>query len=109
MVGLLGNDAQGGGLGAILGKAQQHGLGDVVNSWIGIGKNLPISADQVQNILGSDTLANIARQFGMPTGAAASQLSQLLPDVVDKLTPQGQLPPGGLGNVTDLLGMLMKR
>ncbi len=70
---------------------------------------MPISADQVQNLLGSDTLANLARQFGLPTGAAASQLSQLLPDVVDKLRPQGQLPQGGLGNVADLLGMLMRR
>ena len=45
----------------------------------------------------------------MPAGDAASQLSKLLPDVVDKLTPQGQLPQGGLGNVGDLLGMLARR
>jgi uncharacterized protein YidB (DUF937 family) len=100
---------QGGGLGAMLGKAQQAGLGDVVSSWIGKGQNMPISPDQLGSVLGSDTLANLAKQLGMSNGDAASQISQMLPDVVDRLTPQGQMPQGGLGNVTDLLGMLMKR
>jgi uncharacterized protein YidB (DUF937 family) len=109
VVGLLGNDAQGGGLAAILGKAQQSGLGDVVGSWIGKGQNLPISADQVSNMFGSDTIASLAKQLGVPVGDAASQMSQMLPDVVDKLTPQGHLPQGGLGNVADLLGQLMRR
>ena len=101
--------AQGGGLGAILAKAQQAGLGDVVSSWVGHGQNQPIAPDQVGQVLGSDTLASLARQLGMSNGDAASQISQMLPDLVDKLTPQGQVPQGGLGNVTDLLGMLMKR
>ena len=101
--------AQGGGLGAMLGKAQQAGLGDVVSSWIGKGQNMPISADQLGSVLGGDTLANLAKQLGMSQGDAASQISQMLPDVVDRLTPQGQVPQGGLGNVGDLLGMLMKR
>lgn len=109
VVGMLGNDAQGGGLAAILGKAQQSGLGDVVGSWIGHGQNLPISADQVHNMFGSDTVASLAKQLGLPVGDTASQISKMLPDVVDKLTPQGQLPQGGLGNVADLLGQLMRR
>jgi uncharacterized protein YidB (DUF937 family) len=109
VVGMLGNDAQGGGLAAILGKAQQSGLGDVVGSWIGKGQNLPISADQVSNMFGPDTIASLAKQLGVPAGDAASQMSKMLPDVVDKLTPQGHLPQGGLGNVADLLGQLMRR
>jgi uncharacterized protein YidB (DUF937 family) len=109
VIGMLGNDANGGGLAAILGKAQQSGLGDVVGSWISTGKNLPIGPDQLTSILGSDMVANIARQLGMPQGDAAAQMSQLFPEVVDKLTPQGQLPQGGLGNVADLLGQLMRR
>lgn len=104
-----GQGGAGGGLGEILGKAQQSGLGDVVSSWIGTGQNLPISPDQLSNVLGSDMLANLAKQVGLPQGDAASAISQMLPDVVDRLTPQGQLPQGGLGSVTDLLGMLMKR
>ena len=108
-VSMLGNDSQAGGLAAILGKAQQSGLGDVVTSWIGHGQNLPISGDQLSSILGSDMVANIAKQLGVSHGDAASQMSKVLPDVVDKLTPHGQLPQGGLGNVADLLGQLMKR
>ena len=109
VIGMLGSDAKGGGLASILGKAQQSGLGDVVSSWIGHGQNLPIGADQLTNILGSDMVANIAKQLGVSHGDAASQMSQMLPDVVDKLTPHGQLPQGGLGNVADLLGQLMRR
>ena len=110
VVGMLAGGGQGGGgLGAMLGKAQQAGLGDVVSSWIGSGQNMPISADQLGSVMGSDTLANLAKQLGMSNGDAASQISQMLPDVVDRLTPQGQMPQGGLGNVGDLLGMLMKR
>ncbi len=120
VVGMLANGGQGGaqgggaggglgGLGAILGNAQQSGLGDVVSSWIGKGQNMPISPDQLGSVLGGDTLANLAKQLGMSNGDAASQISQILPDVVDRLTPQGQVPQGGLGNVADLLGMLMKR
>ena len=100
---------QGGGLASMLGKAQQAGLGDVVSSWIGKGQNMPISPDQLGSVMGSDTLANLAKQLGLSQGDAASQISQMLPDVVDRLTPQGQMPQGGLGNVGDLLGMLMKR
>ena len=116
VVGMLANGGQGGaqggalgGLGAILGNAQQSGLGDVVGSWIGKGQNMPIAPDQLGSVLGGDTLANLAKQLGMSQGDAASQISQILPDVVDRLTPQGQVPQGGLGNVGDLLGMLMKR
>lgn len=109
VIGMLGSDAKGGGLAAILDKAQQGGLGDVVSSWIGHGQNLPIAPDQLTNILGSDMVANIARQLGVSHGDAAAQMSQLFPEVVDKLTPQGQLPQGGLGNVADLLGQLMRR
>lgn len=109
VVGMLGSDASGGGLASILGKAQQSGLGDVVGSWIGKGQNLPISPDQLQSVLGSDIVANIAKQLGMSHGDAAAQLSQLFPDVVDKLTPQGNLPQGGLGNVAHLLAQLMRR
>ncbi|MDH5539011.1 MAG: YidB family protein [Rhizobacter sp.] len=106
---LAGNGQGGGGLSDILARAQQGGLGDVVSSWIGSGQNLPISADQLQNLLGGDTLANLAQQLGMSQGDTAAQMSQMLPDMVDKLTPGGQMPQGGLGNVGDLLGTLMGR
>lgn len=109
VVGMLANNSQGGGgLADILGKAQQAGLGDVVSSWVGTGQNMPISADQLHNVLGSDTIANLAQQLGLSHGDAASQLSQVLPQVVDKLTPNGQAPAGGLGDIGSLLAQLTR-
>jgi uncharacterized protein YidB (DUF937 family) len=109
VVGMLGNDAAGGGLGGLVGQFAKNGMGDIIGSWIGKGENMPISADQLSQVLGGDAIANIAQQMGMSHGDAAGQLSQMLPQIIDKLTPHGQAPAGGLGNVTDLLGMLMKR
>jgi uncharacterized protein YidB (DUF937 family) len=109
VVGMLGHDAPGGGLAGMVSKAQQSGLGDVVGSWIGGGQNMPVSADQLGGILHSDVVGNLARQFGQSHGDILSQLTQILPQVVDKLTPQGSMPQGGLGSVSDLLGALTRR
>lgn len=109
VVGMLGNDSPLGGLAGLVGKLQQAGLGDAVQSWVGTGQNLPVSADQLRGALGHDTVSGMAQQLGLDSGDLAGQLSQLLPQVVDKLTPHGQVPQGGLGSVTDLLGMLTQR
>lgn len=106
---MLGNDASTGGLGGLVAKFQQAGMGDVINSWISSGQNAPISGDQLGQVLGGDMLSNIASQLGTSQGEASGQLAQWLPQIIDQLTPQGQAPAGGLGNVGDLLGMLMKR
>ena len=109
VVGMLGNDAQSGGLGGLVSKFAQHGLGDVINSWIGTGQNQAIGADQLSNVLGSDAIAALAQKLGLSHGDMAGQLSQMLPQIIDQLTPHGQVPQGGLGNVSDILGMLLKR
>ena len=118
VVGMLGNnESPMGGLGGLVGQLQKSGLGDVVGSWVGTGENMPISADQLKNALPADVLGGLLSQLGggAAGGAAPSQgdllgqLAQMLPQVVDKLTPQGQVPTGGLGNIGDLLGMLTKR
>ena len=109
VVGMLGNDAAGGGLGGLVAKFQQSGLGDVVQSWISSGHNMPVSADQISNVLGNDTLGGLAQRLGLNPADVAGQLSQVLPQVVDQLTPGGQMPAGGLGSVGDLLGQLFKR
>lgn len=109
VVGMLGNDSAGGGLGGLVSQFNKSGMGDVIGSWISSGQNMPVSGDQLSQVLGSDTIANIAKQLGVSQDDAAGQLSQILPQIVDKLTPQGQAPAGGLGNMGDLLGMLMKR
>lgn len=85
-----------GGLGGLIGALTQGGLGNVANSWVSRGQNLPISPDQITQILGGGAgdglLAQLAQQAGMSQGDAASGLSQILPDLVDKLTPDGQVP-----------------
>lgn len=86
---------QPGGLGGLVQSFQQGGLGDIVNSWVGTGQNLPISAEQLQSVLGGGQLQNIAAQLGMSPEQASGGLADLLPQVVDKLTPNGQLPEGG--------------
>lgn len=109
IVAMLGNDAPGGGLGGLVAKFQQGGLGDVLQSWIGSGQNLPISADQLRNVLGNEQVSAIAEKLGIPHGELADKLSQMLPQVVDHLTPNGQMPQGGLGSIGDILGRLTTR
>jgi uncharacterized protein YidB (DUF937 family) len=94
-----------GGLPGLLAKLQQAGLGEAVQSWIGTGANLPVSADQIGQALGPNLLGLLAQQLGGNPQQAASTLADLLPGVVDQLTPQGQLPTGnGLGALGALLG-----
>jgi uncharacterized protein YidB (DUF937 family) len=103
---MLSNDGQGGGLGGLMAKFQEAGLGDQISSWVGTGENLPISADQLSQVLGSGAIGDIASKLGVEPGAAAGQLSEMLPGLIDKLTPNGEAPTGGLGNAGDLMGML---
>ena len=88
---VLGNGSQG-GLSAIVAKLQQAGLGDQVKSWIGNGQNLPITAEQLQQVLGSDTVKQLAARFNIPVDQLAKVLAQQLPTAVDHASPDGQLP-----------------
>lgn len=106
---LLANNSPGGGLSGLVEQFQRGGLGDVMNSWISTGNNLPVSADQLGGVLGPELLGQIAQQLGVSQGQAASQLSGVLPQVVDQLTPNGQLPQDGLGELSDLLGRFAQR
>jgi uncharacterized protein YidB (DUF937 family) len=91
-------------LGSLIGKLQKGGLGDVVSSWTGMGNNLPISADQLKNALGSDQIKDIAAKFGIPPDQLSEMLAQHLPKVVDKLTPKGEIPTGDVsGDLDDLV------
>jgi uncharacterized protein YidB (DUF937 family) len=88
---VLGNGSQG-GLSAIVAKLQQAGLGDQVKSWIGNGQNLPITAEQLQQVLGSDTVRQLAARFNIPVDQLSKVLAQLLPAAVDHASPDGKLP-----------------
>ena len=103
---LLANNGEFGGLQGLIQKFNQAGLGDVISSWIGKGQNLPISADQLSAVVGQGTLDKAASQSGLDASQLASQLAVLLPGLIDRLTPDGSAPQGGLGNTGDLLGML---
>ena len=82
-----------GGLGGLLDRFRAGGYEDIINSWIGTGANKPISANELHGALGRETVEDLSRQTGIPHHDLLSQLSELLPKVVDGLTPNGQLPP----------------
>lgn len=95
------------GLQNLVNQFDAKGLGDIIGSWISTGQNKSISADQIQNVFGSDALSGIASKLGLNVNDLSSQLSNLLPDVVDKLTPHGKIPEGDiLSQASDLLGGL---
>jgi uncharacterized protein YidB (DUF937 family) len=81
-----------GGLGGLLDKLQKGGLGDTANSWVGTGQNKPVSPGQLGSALGPDIIKTLAQRSGLSEEEITKQLSQILPGVVDKLTPQGRLP-----------------
>ena len=89
------SDPQNGGLQGLIQSFQQGGLGDIVNSWVSNGQNLPISAEQLQSVLGGSSLGNIASQLGMNSEEASGSLASMLPQLIDSLTPNGEVPQGG--------------
>lgn len=96
VVKMLTDSSQGGGLAGIAKAFQDKGLGDQMASWVGSGQNLPISADQIKSALSGGQLGQIASQLGINEQQAAGGLADILPQVVDKLTPSGQMPEGDL-------------
>jgi len=87
-----------GGLGGLLQSFQQGGLGHLVESWIGSGQNLPVSADQLRNTLGPEWIARITQATGLAQSEVEQHVGTLLPQIIDHLTPNGQLPQGDLGS-----------
>lgn len=100
---MLSDHGQAGGLPGLIGRFQEAGLGDVIGSWISSGQNLPISAEQIQQILGNGHLQQISEEAALTQDETATHLSVLLPDLIDRLTPNGQAPEGGLGDIGTLL------
>ena len=98
------NDPQSGGLEGLVQSFRDKGLEGLVNSWVSTGQNLPISADQIQQALGSDRLGQLAGNLGLSNADLSSKLAEILPNVVDKLTPNGQVPDANA--LGQLLGSL---
>lgn len=108
--GLLGagqqdNNSTANGLSSITGMLSQLGLGDQVNSWIGTGENKPINAQDIQSSLGTNgTLAELASSAGVSETEAAGGLAELLPELVNTLTPNGKIDGGDISSI--LSGLL---
>jgi uncharacterized protein YidB (DUF937 family) len=99
---------QNGGIGGVLDKFRQGGYADQANSWQGTGENLPISAGALQEVLGSGSIGQIAQQLGLSHGEAAGGLAQVLPQIIDKLTPGGEIPDNHDDLVSQALALLTK-
>jgi uncharacterized protein YidB (DUF937 family) len=97
---------QNGGLEGVLGRFRQGGLGQQADSWVSTGQNMNISPDQLQQIFGSSTFRDLASQLGMPDEQVGSTMAQLLPEVINQLTPQGQVPENGDDEIAQGLSIL---
>lgn len=84
-----------GGISGLIQACHEKGLGELVTSWVGTGENLPISSEQIQHLLGSDQVKELAAKAGISPDAAGSELSSLLPTLMDRLTPNGAVPQHG--------------
>jgi uncharacterized protein YidB (DUF937 family) len=93
VLGLIG-DQQTGGLAGLIQRFQQNGLGDQVASWVGPGQNLPVSGGQIEEALGSEKVEQLAQTSGCSREQVSNGLAETLPQVIDRLTPDGQLPDG---------------
>jgi uncharacterized protein YidB (DUF937 family) len=81
-----------GGVQNIVSQFEKNGFGDTVKSWVSQGQNLPITADQIHQVLGSEKVKELAAKLGIPADKVADFLAQHLPQAVDKATPDGKLP-----------------
>lgn len=99
---------QNGGLSGVLGKLQQAGYGQQAQSWINPGQNMPIDAGALSQIFGHGQLGQIAQQLGVSQEEASGSLAQMLPQVVDEMTPHGQVPENHSDLVNQALAMLQR-
>jgi len=100
---------QSGGLGGVLDMLRSSGLGAQADSWVSTGANMPVTGDQLHQAFGGSALGNIASQLGLPQGQANSAMAQILPELINQLTPNGRVPdnPGDL--ISQGLSMLRGR
>ncbi len=93
VMGLLSNP-QAGGMQGLVDAFKNKGLEDIISSWIGTGENKPISGDQIKNVLGADRIRDMADKAGVSQEEATGGLASLLPQIIDKLTPNGKVESG---------------
>jgi uncharacterized protein YidB (DUF937 family) len=98
----------GGGLADVVSAFNKGGLGDIMSSWIGGGPNKPVDPGALANVLGPDILSQFAQKAGIGHADAGSVLASVLPELINHITPQGQVPQGNAldGALGSLLGQL---
>ena len=108
--GLITKNSTGNGLAGLAQQFDKQGLGHLLQSWVGTGQNQAISPDQMHQVLGAEQVQQFSQQTGMQGSQLTTALSALLPQLIDKLTPHGQVPPKNdlQGMLTGLLGSLGK-
>ena len=99
---------QNGGLPGIVNMLRNNGLGQQADSWVGTGANAGVSAEQMTQVFGGSGLGNLASQLGTSPGQAGSILSQILPELVNQLTPNGQIPENHSDLIEQGLSMLRR-
>lgn len=95
LMGMLGDDSSG-GLKGLVNSFKEKGMGDLVSSWIGSGENSKISADQIQKVLGKTNLEGMASKLGVSYEDISNKVSEYLPQIIDKLTPDGKIPDNNI-------------
>lgn len=98
--------SESGGIEGVVQTFNEKGLGEIMSSWISQGENIPISPSQIQDVLGSDNIEQMAEKLGVSPSEASRGFAEMLPQIVDKLTPNGSVPSQdmlrqGLGMITD--------
>lgn len=88
---VLGSGGQG-GLSAIVAKLEQSGFGAQVKSWLGNGQNIPITAEELQQVLGNEKVKELAARYNVPLDQLSAILAQQLPKAIDQASPDGKLP-----------------
>ena len=102
---LIADHSSGQGLGGLMQQFEGAGLGHLVQSWVGGGQNLPVSAEQIEQVLGTQFVQQFAQQHGIDPNLASATIARVLPMLVDHLTPNGQVPVHG--EVQNLLSSLL--
>jgi uncharacterized protein YidB (DUF937 family) len=106
---LVADNGQIGGLHGLVERFRVEGLESLITSWIGDGQNLPITRDQIEQVLGDGHLDQISEETGMMREDAAEQLGDMLPGLIDGLTPEGRAPEQGLGDLGTLVDRTLEK
>jgi uncharacterized protein YidB (DUF937 family) len=106
---LLSNGGGSGGLAGLIQQFRQAGFGQQAQSWVGRGQNMPISVEDLMQVFGPGTMQQMADRAGLDQQQFGGRMAEMLPQMVDQLTPEGELPGGDIDDALAALSRLMPR